>query len=172
MTKKLEDLLGINHIPEDQEDEEESTDLNPDDVLSLLENKKKLNELDIINAALPSVSGLGASSDLEFDEIANKAQTAFNDLMDLGLSVEAKYASKLFDAASAMLTTALNAKVAKIDKKLKTVDLQLKKVAIENKASRSNRQGGTVQDVTDVQEVYTDRNGILKSLQEEEQDRQ
>ena len=78
--------------------------------------------------------------------------------MDLGMNVEAKYGSRMFEVASTMLTAAINAKSAKIDKKLKMVELQLKKLAIDKKNSDT-------EDPIDAQgTVYMDRNSLLEKL--------
>ena len=88
-----------------------------------------------------------------------KAEDAYDDLMDLGMNVEVRYASRIFEVASSMLGNAISAKTAKIDKKLKAVDLQLKKLKIEKDANEDpndviNGQGY----------VILDRNEMLKKL--------
>ncbi len=85
-----------------------------------------LSELDKVQAALPQVRGLEAS-DQEMDDLAIKASKSFDDLMDLGMNVDSRWASDIFGVASTMLGHAITAKTAKLNKKLKMVDLQLKK---------------------------------------------
>ena len=125
MTKKLEELLNL---PESQEiiKQEQS---NSNDVVKAdqQEDFRDIAELDKITAALPAVKGLGELADKELNEIALKATTAYDDLMDLGMNVESRYSGRVFEVAGGMLKTALDAKVAKLDKKLKMIDLQLKK---------------------------------------------
>jgi aspartate kinase len=70
-------------------------------------------------------------SDEEMDELAKKATETFDDLMDLGMNVDSRYASEIFSVAGAMLGHALTAKTAKLNKKLKMVDLQLKKLKMD-----------------------------------------
>jgi len=76
------------------------------------------------------VRGLDAS-DVEMDELANKAQETFDNLMDLGFNVDSRYASEIFAVAGTMLGHALTAKTAKLNKKLKMVELQMKKVKLD-----------------------------------------
>jgi len=70
---------------------------------------------------------LGELADKELNEVAQKAMDAYDDLMDLGMNVESRYSGRVFEVAGNMLKTNLDAKVAKLDKKLKMVELQLKK---------------------------------------------
>jgi hypothetical protein len=86
--------------------------------------------IDKIDLALPAVRGLDAS-DQEMDELAAQAQETFNDLMDLGMNVDSRYASEIFAVASNMLGHALTAKTAKMNKKLKMIDLQMKKLKLD-----------------------------------------
>jgi hypothetical protein len=86
--------------------------------------------IDKIDAALPSVRGLDAS-DAEMDAIAKTATETFDDLMNFGMNVDPRHAAEIFAVASAMLGHALTAKTAKLNKKLKMVDLQMKKLKLD-----------------------------------------
>jgi hypothetical protein len=79
--------------------------------------------------------------------------------MDLGMNVESRYASRVFEVAGGMLKTSLDAKVAKMDKKLKMIDLQLKK---EKMDKDSNPGDGGV--VNGEGYVVSDRNSLLEKL--------
>jgi hypothetical protein len=145
--RKLEDLLNI-----------EATPVKPKQP-TMLETPplRNLSDLDKISAALPFVSGLGDSSDKEFDELAKRAQDAYDDLMDLGMNVEPRFSGRIFEVASSMLKNAIDAKTAKIDKKLKMIDLQLKK----QRADQSPDTDTTIQGEGC---VVTDRNSLLEKL--------
>ena len=54
-----------------------------------------------------------------------------NALMTFGLNVEARFSGRILETASNMLGHAITAKTAKIDKKLKMVDLQIKKAKLD-----------------------------------------
>jgi hypothetical protein len=86
--------------------------------------------IDKINAALPMVRDL-ESSDQEMDELAAKATKTFDDLMDLGFNVDSRFAAEIFGVAGTMLGHALTAKTAKLNKKLRVIDLQLKKARLD-----------------------------------------
>lgn len=155
MTKKLETLLNIDPI---KETEIIAPTKSPRQTVINLQSK--LEDFDKISAALPKVKGLGEVSDDELDKLANKAEQAFDDLMDLGMNVEAKYGSRMFEVAGNMLKTAVEAKSAKIDKKLKMVELQLKKLAIDKKTTIANSEDT----VEGKGFIITDRNSLLEKL--------
>ena len=162
MTKKLEELLNLpdsKEIVDDAKAEEKKSRAK----LAVVEQHdtfRDIAEFDKIAAALPKVKGLGEMADAELNEIANKAMASYEDLMDLGMNVESRYASRVFEVAGGMLKTSLDAKVAKLDKKLKMVELQLKKQAIDQKAN-SNPDGDVVNGDG---YVTTDRNSLLEKL--------
>ena len=96
--------------------------------------------IDKIDAALPTVRDL-ETGDRELDDLASKAQETFDDLMNLGMQVDSRYASEIFAVAGTMLGHALTAKTAKLNKKLKMVDLQLKKMKMDqDQASKGGDQ--------------------------------
>ena len=154
MTKKLEELLNL--PSSDEPVLETPVEEIPAQVIDL---EDKLEQFDKIAAALPRVKGLGDISDAELDMLANKAEKAYDDLMDLGMNVEARYGARMFEVAAQMMNAAITAKTNKIDKKLKMVDLQLKKLAIDKKNGESS--GDTVQGEG---YILTDRNSILEKL--------
>ena len=155
MTKKLEQLLDL---PEAEKPEL----ISPKKVetqTAIVNLQNQLEEFDKISSALPQVKGLGDMSDAELDGLANKAEQAFDDLMDLGMNVEAKYGSRMFEVAANMLNAAVTAKTNKIDKKLKMVELQLKKLAIDKKNA-----GESDDPVEGKGYIITDRNSLLEKL--------
>ena len=154
MTRKLEEVFNL---PQEEVVEPQAEDhVAEQPVINLQE---KLEEFDKISAALPRVKGLGDISDAELDNLAAKAEQAYNDLMDLGMNVEARYGARMFEVAAQMMNAAIQAKTNKIDKKLKMVDLQLKKLAIDRK--HGNGESGTVEGEGF---IITDRNSILEKL--------
>jgi hypothetical protein len=160
MTKKLEELLDL---PSSKEiinqavaQEKEQTKYE----LEQAETFRDIEEFDKIASALPAVKGLGEMADKELNEIADKAMQAYDDLMDLGMNVEARYSGRVFETAGNMLKTSLDAKVAKMDKKLKMIELQLKKQAIDQKANSAS--DGDI--VNGAGYVVTDRNSLLEKL--------
>jgi hypothetical protein len=124
MTKRLEELFDL---PPSTEEVETA-------VPSIAENRNIIQNLDAaidkIDAALPAVRGL-ESTDQEMDELAGLATSSYRDLMDLGMQVDSRFASEIFGVASNMLGHAITAKTAKLDKKLKMIDLQMKKVRLD-----------------------------------------
>lgn len=119
-----------------------------------------LSNLEKIEAALPLVRGL-EEADNELDELAELATTSFKDLQDLGMQVESRFSSEIFSAAGTMLGHAITAKTAKINKKLKMLDLQMKKAQLDAKNAAKNEEV----DNTPLGEGQAfDRNELLKML--------
>jgi len=161
MTKKLEELLNL---PDSKEIIQQAEILEEEQANHDLENQQEtlrdIAEFDKIASALPAVKGLGQKADDELEIIAKKALEAYDDLMDLGMNVESRYASRVFEVAGGMLKTSLDAKVAKMDKKLKMIDLQLKK----EKLDKDNAPRGDGEVINGEGYVVTDRNSLLQRL--------
>lgn len=159
MTKKLEELLNL---PENKDVVEEAEEKEKAQKQYELEQQKDtlrdMAEFDKITSALPQVKGLGEMADKELNEVADKAMQSYEELMDLGMNVEARYASRVFEVAGGMLKTSLDAKVAKLDKKLKMVELQLKK---EKQDKDTVKDSGIIEGDG---YVVTDRNSLLERL--------
>jgi hypothetical protein len=154
MTRKLEELFNISS---DHGDIDSSDDQSGDDIeknLPIL--PETLAAIDKIEQALPAVRGLEAS-DSEMDSLATKATESFDNLMDLGMQVDSRYASEIFAVASQMLGHAITAKTAKMNKKLKMIDLQLKKARLDQVEA-----GGTA--LPNAEGRVLDRNELLKHL--------
>lgn len=117
--------------------------------------------IDKIDNALPAVRGLD-STDTEMDELSDLAKSSYKDLMDLGMQVDSRFASEIFSVASNMLGHAITAKTAKLDKKLKMIDLQLKKMRLDQTAKPDGDDGtGLVQTA---QGVVLSRNDLLERI--------
>lgn len=159
MTKKLEELFNLDA---DKPAEQQPQVVIPkhEEVRSLDDSYKAVQE---ITRGLPQIKELDDLDDRELDDLAKKAEEAYDDLMDLGMNVEVRYSGRIFEVASSMMTNAINAKTAKIDKKLKAIDLQLKKYKIDKDA---NEDPNDV--LNGVGYVITDRNELLKKLGQKE----
>ena len=150
--RKLEELFDL---PETADQTPEQSVSDPQEDLPVLSDA--LSELEKITAALPLVRGLEAS-DREMDDLADKATKSFDDLMDLGMNIDSRWASDVFSVASNMLGHAITAKNAKLQKKLKMIELQLKKARLDqtSKTEDETAQTGTG--------VLLDRNELLQRL--------
>ena len=151
MTRKLEDLFDL---PSSVEIETK------DDTPTSAEAQTQLAAIDIaidkIDTALPAVKDLSAS-DTEMDELADLAKDSYKDLMDLGMQVDSRFASEIFNVAGTMLGHAITAKTAKMNKKLKVIDLQLKKM-------RLDQQTPEEQQIATAQGQVLNRNDLLERL--------
>lgn len=122
--RKLEELFDLPPSPNDAQDQQAELPTTATDLIKIDET------IDKIEAALPQVRGL-ESTDREMDELADLAVTGYKDLTDLGMQVDSRFAAEIFSVASNMLGHAITAKTAKLDKKLKMIDLQLKKARLD-----------------------------------------
>ncbi len=156
MTKKLEELFDLPGRIEDPAPDHDSVFHLQDDIGSNLPVlPESLAALDKIEQALPAVKGLEAS-DQEMDELAAKASENFENLMDLGMNVDSRYASEIFSVASTLLGHAITAKTAKMNKKLKMIQLQLQKAKLDQTADEQPMTPGTG--------MVLDRNELLSRL--------
>jgi hypothetical protein len=154
MTRKLEELFDLS--PSNQEIDAA--------IPALPANRETLaaldDTIDKIDEALPAVRGLDAT-DSEMDELASLATGSYKDLMDLGMQVDSRFASEIFSVASNMLGHAITAKTAKLDKKLKIIDLQLKKARLDQQQQDKDSDSGTVQTANG---VVLSRNDLLERI--------
>ena len=99
-----------------------------------LVNNYNLCIYNICTSYSPSSDSSGSGSaqgKLELDKLSVEAEESYKNLMDLGMNVDSRYSGLIFEVASTMLRNAIDAKSSKIDKKLKMVELQLKKHKID-----------------------------------------
>jgi hypothetical protein len=160
MTKKLEELFNLEdqaqpaEVVQKEETASEDAELRQE-IRSLDDSAKAIQK---ITGDLPQITELDNIEEKDLDHLASKAEKAYDDLMDLGMNVEVRYSGRIFEVASSMLKNAIEAKTAKVDKKLKAVDLQLKKLKIDRDSPEEN----------DILEgkgyVMLDRNELMKKL--------
>lgn len=153
MSKKLAELF---ELPTD----EENSLLTP-----IVEEQREnvaetLSNIEKIENALPQVRGLEAS-DTEFDNLANLAIESYKNLHELGMQVDSRFSAEIFGVASNMLGHAITAKTAKVNKKLKTIELQLKKAMLDAKLAAKAEE---VESTPVGEGKALDRNELLKML--------
>jgi hypothetical protein len=161
MTRKLEELFDL---PSSQDTPADADSAPVEDLRSQLQTLD--NNIDKIDSALPGVRGLEAN-DEEMDGLADLAKSSYNDLMDLGMQVDSRFASEIFSVASNMLGHAITAKTAKMDKKLKMIDLQLKKMRLDQQQqvldAKAADAGGS-EAMQTAQGVVLSRNDLLERI--------
>jgi hypothetical protein len=142
----------------------------PEEAKSTIEeNRAIIHEVDLaidkIDAALPYVNDLD-TSDKELDDLSDLAKEKFEDLISLGMNVEARFSGHILATAGTLLGHAITAKQAKLDKKLRMVDLQLKKARLDAQIAKDNNKsdGDKIIDAEDGRAVVLDRNELLKQI--------
>lgn len=159
MTKRLQELFELNTDSPIEVNESNIQKIEAD-----LITTEAYSNLEKIENALPQVRGL-ESADEEMDELASLAVSSYKDLHDLGMQVDSRFSAEILSVAGAMLGHAITAKTAKLNKKLKMIELQLKKAALDQKAQGKEQEI----DNTPVGEGKTlDRNELLKMLTQKE----
>jgi len=166
MNKKLEDTFDLPSMEDALENsKEESTSEDKQEkveetVIEEVKIKKALSTAEKIDKALPQVKDL-ESHDVDMDEYSSEAMKSYKELMDLGMNSEARHAGKMFEVAATMLKNAVESKNAKADKKLRMIELQLKKQRVDQWDKRDDKQ----EDVIEGEGyVVGDRNKLLDQL--------
>jgi hypothetical protein len=157
MTRKLEELFNL-----------PTTDATPEEAeQAIADNRELITEVDLaidkIDAALPTVRDL-ETGDNELDELAQLAQSKAEDLIDLGMNVEPRFSGVILQTAGVMLGHAITAKTAKLDKKLKMVQLQLAKAKLDYQIEKDAKNTDPAEQAVEGQGVVLDRNELLKQI--------
>lgn len=154
MTRKLEEEFNLPHLDElenPDSDSEKYTDIQSvEDALTISEK---------INSALAEVRGMEVH-DSEMDDIAAQAVDSYEQLMRLGMNMTDMAAGPVFNNAASMLKIALEAKDSKVNRKLKQIDLMLKKARLDQQATKNTPDDDTIE----ANAFSMDRNELLKML--------
>ena len=157
MTKKLSELFDLPDLS--SIDHVESNEA----LKTIAENKSIIAQVDAaidkIDIALPTVKDLEAS-DVEMDELAELATNGYKDLLELGLNMDPRFGGVVFQTAGTLLGHAIAAKTAKMDKKLRMVQLQLQKARLDHQISKEHPEDRPI----DGQGIVLDRNALLEQI--------
>jgi len=161
MTKKLEEEFNLPPLKEalnPDDDLFEFDDTNDtNEVISVEEVQRALTNAEKIDHALASVKGLDTHDD-EMDDIAQQAIDSYQQLMNLGMNVGDREAGSIFDSASKMLKTALEARDSKVTAKLRQIDLLIKKERLDKSTTGPQKSSSG----------SLDRNELLKIINAKE----
>jgi hypothetical protein len=158
MTKKLEDAFGLPPIDSYLSDAD-TTEVTP--TYSIAEVTEAMEISDRINTALAEVRGM-ESHDGEMDEISKLAVDSYEELMRLGMNMTDMAAGPVFSNASQMLKIALEARDSKVTRKLKQIDLMLKKANLDARVRKNEKP-----EEEEAEAQVFDRNALLKMLSED-----
>lgn len=169
MTKKLSELFDLpDQTPElsidSMGDSNKEVNEGVNEALKTIQDNQNLivqvdAAIDKIDIALPTVKDLEAS-DVEMDELAELATNGYKDLLELGLNMDPRFGGVVFQTAGTLLGHAITAKTAKLDKKLRMVQLQLQKAKLDHQVSKDEPDTKPV----DGQGVVLDRNALLEQI--------
>lgn len=163
MTKKLEELFDLPSSDDEVEIDVEDTsntqlqEQHHSEIASIEDN---LTISEKINSALAEVRGM-EGHDSEMDEIAQEALESYKQLMSVGFNMTDMAAGPVFSNAAAMLKVALEARDSKVSRKLKQIDMMLKKERLDQQKANKKDDGD---DDTGPNTHQLDRNEILRML--------
>lgn len=152
----------FNLAPADDDISEPITKIELDIEDNQLTTAEILSKVDKIASALPEVKGL-ESSDQELDDLADYAIQSYKDIQDLGFNVDMKHSAEILSVAGNMLAHAINAKTNKINKKLKMIELQIKKQRVD---IIENEKSGNQPEEISGKSTTIDRNQFLREFME------
>jgi hypothetical protein len=156
MTKRLEEVLNLppmkdvldseleEHIPTKEESLEKSVQI-----------LKALSHAEKVDHALATVTDL-EEHDEEMDEISREALEAYQEIKELAMNMTDLHSGKMMEVAVRMLETALEARDRKANRKLKTIELQMRKLKLDREAGEADENNDPG--------IEFDRNEILKRL--------
>jgi len=161
MTKKLEEVFGfppsVSEIDTSLTQEVEVPESVKNELATAQATIDMANRVDL---ALPVVTDMAGAA-RELDSLARTAQEQSERLMDLGFNVDDRNAGKIFEVAAQLLKTAVDAKTAKIDKKLRMVELQLRKARLDS----DKKAGNNTENIIEANDVVTaNRNDLVKAI--------
>lgn len=160
MTKKLENLFNLPDSSEELDSNEAQRVIDENQEVITAVN----TAIDKIDAALPLVRDLDAGDD-ELDDLAKLATDKFQDLMDLGMNVDARFSGTILQTAGTLLGHAITAKTAKMDKKLRMINLQLSKQRLDFQMEQAEKKAQiAVDEPIDGQGIVLDRNALLQQI--------
>lgn len=164
-TLNLENLRSaLKKIKEKNQNEVDELDESlSDDDYSSESIQTAISTADELNHELSNFNVLH-DHDNDMDQIADEALKYYKEISVLGLSVDEKSAGAIIDAGNHALQIALEAKHQKTEKKLKVLELQIKKLRIEK------MKGISLEELPNQLDdgLYLDRNKILEAKKEEE----
>jgi hypothetical protein len=144
MTKKLEELFDLPEVTTDDFSKEEI--------------RQALTAANTIESSLPTEPE--NKTDIELDDITNKAMESFENLMSLGMNTEPRFSAPIFDSASKMLGHAVTAKLGKAQKKLKETELKMRLMKMEADKKPDDTSIA-------VEARVWDRNELIKNLKQQ-----
>jgi uncharacterized heparinase superfamily protein len=160
MTKQLEDAFGLRPIKEAMTVEgKDSPEIHEDPEEKAARIIRALSTAEKVDHSLAVVTGLD-EHDKDMDEIAQEAMEAYLEFKELGSQQSDAHAARMMEVAANMLKTAMEAKDAKVNRKLKTIELQLKRMKLDQDAKKNTK--APIDDRPDGYEF--DRNELLRRI--------
>jgi hypothetical protein len=155
MTKKLEELFDLEETVKQHE-------ISLGDV-DIYQKPAPTDSTDKVDSALPRVDNLGLIDD-DLDKIANIALKAHNEIYEYAQNVEPRHAAELYEKSATMLKIAQDSIGQKMTRRLKTIELQLKKQQLTQNAAMKKAsvvEGKPEINANNDEGEFLDRNSFL-----------
>jgi hypothetical protein len=162
MTKKLEEFFDLDSADEETVEEESLEDIiehakeERTELMTALTNSEKINQ------ALPAIGSID-EHDTEMDDIAKMAIDTFHELHDIGMNVSDAHTGKVFEVAATLLKTALDARDAKVNRKLKQIELMIKKQKLDADTGEIDSPQGEEFDRNELLKAFLDNKNNQES---------
>lgn len=167
MLKKLEDVLNIDNMCDNINEHtndlgNENIDQNLDSQhIDIQQSKMMIDQAEELDGLLSNITGLD-QHDSEMDDIVAKAMNTYEELVHLGRNSPVMYSCKVYEVAGNLLKTAMDARDSKLSKKMKLIDMKLKKLKIDADNKKKSNVGED-----DDGDSSLSRNDILDLLKED-----
>jgi hypothetical protein len=156
MTKRLEEVLNLPAMKDALSDEaDEHIPTKEESLEKSVKILKALSHAEKVDHALATVTDLEDHDD-EMDEISKEALEAYQEIKELAMNMTDLHSGKMLEVAVRMLETALEARDRKANRKLRTIELQMRKLKMDRDAGDP--------DESPEMGVEFDRNEILRRL--------
>lgn len=144
---------ALDVLKEKENEENDDEEVTPEELSMAIQEYSELN--DALSIAEDPIF------DQDMDQIAKDSDEAYKELFDLGLNVETKYTAEIVSAAERFKSTQLAAKKAKVERKLKMIDLKLKERRLDLLAAKQSATLNQGVLVGEGDEIDDDRDSIL-----------
>lgn len=156
MSRPLEETFNLSP-KSDYDDGVHDSELELPDEDSIVAEMHDVSNSEKADVALSKVGDI-AEHDKEMDEIAEVAMNTFAELVSLGHDAHPLHAGKMFEVAAVMLKTALDARESKSNRRMKTVELQIRKHKVDSETGKFQQDTGN--------RPIFDRNELLRIIRE------
>lgn len=139
MEQIFDDIVPYEDYEQQQEDNNHGTNMTKnkkDPNESQKHLMERLSSMEKVELALEKVGELD-EMDEELDSISTEALQSYSELFERAGTFADSHAGKIYEVSAQLLKIALDAKDSKLDRKLRTIEMQLKKAKLESDSKKN-----------------------------------